>query len=261
MTPQPLALDPALLQPWIGALLWTLARVGGLCLVAPVLGAAVIPARIRVGVAVLLTLVLLPLAPPSAIDPLGAAGVAAMAGQLLLGALLGFVLRLAFEAVAFGGQLVSQSMNLGFAEVVNPTEGGSTPVLSQFHTAMVTLLFLALDGHLQLIALLADSFRLLPPGTDAVSAGGVHAVVAFGGHLFAGAVRVALPAMTSLLVVNLGFAAISRAAPAMNLFAVGFPITLTLGLVVLWLALRSLPGAFAALQDDAWALMRQLAGG
>lgn len=258
---QPATFDPALLKSWTGALLWTLSRVSGLCLTAPLLGDTVISARIRVGLVLLLTMVLLPLAPAGAVDPASAAGVGEMAQQLLLGALMGFVLKLAFEAVAFGGQIVSQSMNLGFAEVVNPAEGGSTPVLSQFYTAMVTLLFLAMDGHLQLISLLADSFHALPPGTGAVDANGVHAVVAFGGQLFAGAVRVALPAVTSMLVVNLGFAAISRAAPAMNLFAVGFPITLTLGLIVVWLALRSLPGAFEALRDSAWALMRQLAGG
>ncbi len=79
-------------------------------------------------------------------------------------------------------------------------------------------------------------------------------------QLFAGAVRVALPAMTSLLVVNIGFAAISRAAPSMNLFAVGFPITVSLGFIALWLSLRSLPGAFEALQSDAWSLMRNLMG-
>ena len=123
--------------------------------------------------------------------------------------------------------------------------------------------FIDADGNLPRMkqALLADSFHSLPPGVPAINANGLHAVVGFAAELFAGAVRVALPAMTSLLVVNIGFAAISRAAPSMNLFAVGFPITVSLGFIALWLALRSLPGAFGALQDDAWSLMRQLFGG
>lgn len=252
--------DLAQLQVWLGGLLWALGRVGGLCLVAPVLGASVIPARIRVGLVVVLTLVLAPLA-PAAIDPMSAAGVATMAGQVLVGAAVGFVLKLVFEAVAFGGELVGQGMSLGFAEVVAPGGGGSTPVLSQFYMVLVTLLFLALDGHLRLIELLADSFRTLPPGPVAIGAEGLHAVVLFGAQLFAGAVRVALPAVTALLVVNIGFAAISRAAPSMNLFAVGFPITLCLGSIALWLGLRALPGAFEALQDGAWSLMHELVGG
>jgi flagellar biosynthetic protein FliR len=179
---------------------------------------------------------------------------------VVIGAMVGFVLKLVFEAVSFGGELVAQSMSLGFASVVDPQAGGSSSVLSQFYLLLVTLLFLVMDGHLQLIALLADSFHSLPPGTPAVSANALHAVVAFGAELFAGAVRVALPAMTSLLVVNIGFAAISRAAPSMNLFAVGFPITVSLGFIALWLSLRSLPGAFEALQGSAWSLMRELMG-
>jgi flagellar biosynthetic protein FliR len=142
--------------------------------------------------------------------------------------------------------------------VVNPEGGGSTPVLSQLYMVLVTLIFLAMNGHLQLVALLAESFRTLPPGSGVIGANGMHAVVMFGAQLFAGAVRVALPAVTSLLVVNIGFAAISRAAPSMNLFAVGFPITITLGMVVLWLSLPSLPGAFESLTNDAWSLMRDL---
>jgi flagellar biosynthetic protein FliR len=248
------------MQHWLGGLLWALGRVGGLCLIAPVLGSTMIPARIRVGLVLMLTLVLAPLA-PAAVAPLSAAGVATLVAQVLIGASVGFVLRLVFEAVAFGGQLVGQSMSLGFAEVVNPGGGGSTPVLSQFYMVLVTLLFLALDGHLRLIQLLAGSFHTLPPGPVAIDAQGLYSVVLFGAHLFAGAVRVALPAVTALLVVNFGFAAISRAAPSMNLFAVGFPITLCLGLVALWLGLRALPGAFETLQDSAWSLMHELVGG
>ena len=254
------ALDLAQIPAWLGSLFWAMGRVSGLMLIAPVFSARMISARIRLALVVMLTLVLAPLAPVS-IDLLSGAGVAMLAGQVLVGAAVGFVLKLVFEAAAFGGQMVAQSMSLGFAEVVNPQSSGSTTVLSQFYMLLVTLLFLVMDGHLRLIALLADSFHTLPPGTPAMSANALHAVVAFGTELFAGAVRVALPAMTSLLVVNIGFAAISRAAPSMNLFAVGFPITVSLGFIALWLALRSLPGAFEALQGDAWSLMRNLFGG
>ena len=252
-------LDLAQLSILLGSVLWAMGRVAGLFLVAPVFGATVLPARIRVGLIMLLTMVLAPLA-PARIDPMSAGGIATMAGQLLIGAAVGFVLRLTFEAVAFGGQLVAQSMSLGFAEVVNPQGGGSSPVLNQFYLLLVTLLFLAMDGHLRLIALLAESFRTLPPGTGAISPDGLHAVAVFGGQLFSGAVRVALPAMTALLVVNMGFGAISRAAPSMNLFAVGFPITLCLGFIALWLSLRALPGAFGSLEESAWSVMRELLG-
>jgi flagellar biosynthetic protein FliR len=252
-------IDLSQLEGWVGGALWALARISGLMLMAPVLGSNMIPMRIRVGLTILLTVTLAPLAPLD-IRPLSAAGVAVLAQQILVGAALGFILKLVFEAVAFGGQFVSQAMSLGFAETVNPGVGGTTPVISQFYTMLVTLLFLVMNGHLQLISLLADSFRTLPVGGQGIGAEGVWGVLTFATHLFAGAVRVALPALTAVLVVNLGFGAISRSAPSMNLFAVGFPITICLGVLAVWLSLRALPGAFESLQVTAWTAMRQLIG-
>lgn len=248
------------LQAWLGGLLWAFGRVSGMCLVAPIFSATMVPMQVRLVVALTLTAVLAPLAPAN-IDLLTGDGLVSMISQLLIGTAIGFVLQLAFQAVSFGAQLISQSMNLGFAEAINPLSGGSSAVLGQFYGLLVTLLFLAMDGHLHLIALLADSFHTLPPGTATISPSGMYAITQFGTQFFAGAVRVALPAMTSLLVVNIGFAAISRAAPSMNLFAVGFPITVSLGFIALWLSLRSLHGAFDAIQESAWSLMHELAGG
>ena len=252
-------IDLSQLEGWVGGALWALARISGLMLMAPVLGSNMIPMRIRIGLTILLTVTLAPLAPLD-IRPLSAAGVAVLAQQVLIGAALGFIIKLVFEAVAFGGQFVSQAMSLGFAETVNPGVGGTTPVISQFYTMLVTLLFLVMNGHLQLISLLADSFRTLPVGTQGIGAEGLWGVLTFATHLFAGAVRVALPALTAVLVVNLGFGAISRSAPSMNLFAVGFPITICLGVLAVWLSLRALPGAFESLQVTAWTAMRQLIG-
>ncbi len=253
------ALDLAQLPLWLGGVLLVMGRVTGLCLIAPVFSSTVVPPRVRVGLIVLLTMVLAPLA-RGTVDPLTAPGMAAIAGQILVGAAVGFVLRLVFDAVALGGELVSQAMSLGFASIADPQTGASSTVLSQFYLLLVTLLFVVMDGHLRLIALLAEGMQSLPMDQVALTGNGLYAVVGFVAELFAGGVRVALPAMTSLLVVNIGFAAISRAAPSMNLFAVGFPITVSLGFIALWLSLRSLPGAFEAMLGNAWALMAQLLG-
>lgn len=252
-------IDLGQLEGWVGGAMWALARISGLMLVAPVLGSTMIPMRIRLGLTILLTMTLAPLAPLD-IRPLSAEGVAVLSQQVMIGAALGFILKLVFEAVSFGGQFVSQAMSLGFAETVNPGVGGTTPVISQFYTMLVTLLFLVMNGHLQLISLLADSFRTMPVGDKGIGPDGLWGVLTFASHLFAGAVRVALPALTAVLVVNLGFGAISRSAPSMNLFAVGFPITICLGVLAVWLSLRALPGAFDSLQTAAWDTMRQLIG-
>jgi len=251
------SIDAQTIQKLLGAMLWALGRVSGLCLVVPVFSDAVVPRRIRVAVIMLLTGVMTPMA-TATIDPLTGEGIITLVREVLVGGTMGFALKLVFEAVSLGGQLVGQTMSLGFAETVDPATHGSSPVISQFYVLLVTLLFLTMNGHLQLIALLAESFRTLPPGTAFIGPEGFHAVVAFAVHLFSGALRVALPALSSLLLVNIGFAAISRAAPSMNLFAVGFPITVSLGMVALWLSLRSVPAAFDSLYGQAWSLMRDL---
>jgi flagellar biosynthetic protein FliR len=250
----------ATLMSWLGGMLWSLGRVGGFCLVAPIFGATVVPTRVRLSIVVVLTVVLAPLA-PTQLDLFSGAGVVTMASQILIGGSVGFVLQLVFQAVSYGGILVGQAMGLGFAELINPTLGGSVPVLGQFYLLLVTLLFLAMDGHLQVIALLAQSFSTLPPGILGLNDKALFAVASAGGDLFSGALRVALPAMTALLLVNVGFAAISRSAPSMNLFAVGFPISICMGFVALWLAMRGLASAYTALHMAGWALMRQLVGG
>lgn len=244
---------------WLSGMLWALGRVGGFCMVAPIFSATVMPQRVRLAVIVVLTMTLAPLA-PTRLDLLSATGAAAMVSQVLIGAAIGFVLQLVFQAVAYGGILIGQSMGLGFAELVSPASNASTPVLGHFYMTLVSLLFLAMDGHLQVIALLADSLHSLPPGATGMDARSFYAIAQAGAGLFAGAMRVALPAMTALLLVNIGFAAISRASPSMNLFAVGFPISICMGFIALWLGLRGLYGAYTTLQQDGWVLMRHLAG-
>ena len=254
-----MTIELAALIHWLSGMFWALGRVGGFCMAAPIFNATVMPARIRVAITLVLTMVLAPLA-PTQMDLLSASGVATMAMQLLIGASIGFVLQLVFQAVSYGGILIGQSMGLGFAELISPTSNTSVPVLGQFYMVMVSLLFLAMDGHLQVIELLADSFRGLPPGVAGMNSKSLWLLVMAGGDLFAGALRVALPAMTALLLVNVGFAATSRASPAMNLFAVGFPISICMGFIALWLAMRGLTSAYSALQSVGWDVMRHLAG-
>lgn len=250
----------AQLQAWIAALMWPLARVSGLLLTAPVLGANSIPPRVKIGLALVLALILIPLAPsPGHVDSLSITSLVTVMQQLVVGAAMGFALKLAFEALSFAGDLVASTMGLGFAQVVDPQQGHSAPAIGQFYVLLATLIFLALNGHLQLIALLATgmqhaSWQAMMPG------GNLWQLLTFATHLFSGAVLVALPALASLLVVNLGFGAISRAAPSMNLFSIGFPITICLGFVVVWLSLRTLPNAFDALQRAAFVVVRTIGG-
>ncbi len=246
---------------WVSAAALPLGRVGGLIMVAPIFSSNAIPRRIRAALIVMLTIVLIPLVPQDNLpDALSLSGMAVLIEQVAIGAMLGFILRVLFEAVAFGGELVGIGMGLSFGRTVDPANGTSTPVASQLYMMLATLLFLAMNGHLELIRLLASSFSGLPPGVGTLGRETFWAIAGLGSALFSGALRVALPAMIALLVVNLGFGVMSRAAPSLNLFAIGFPVTLIVGLLMMWLSLGGLAPTFAMLVDHAFGAIRDLIG-
>lgn len=248
----------AKLVPWTQAVFWPFLRVGAMMMVAPVFGARFVPARIRIIAALAITAMLVPLLPqPPVIEPLSGEAVLVTAEQVAIGATIGFVMQLTFDALIFAGEMAAMSMGLGFASMVDPDRGVQVPVVGQFYLVMVTLLFLSLQGHLLLIRLLVESFHWLPIGHGGLSATGAHGIAEWGARLFAGGVSVALPAVASMLVVNMGLGVMSRAAPALNLFAVGFPLSLGLGLLVLMLSLPVVQGNFTSLINDAAQTLHQ----
>jgi flagellar biosynthetic protein FliR len=247
------------LEGWIAEIFWPFIRIGACFMVAPTFGAAFVPARLRIGLAAIVALLVAPLvATPSGITPFSAAGVIVTVQQVLIGVALGFALQLLFDAVSLGGQLLANSMGLSFAFNVDPLRGTSTPALGQFYTLLVMLTFLALDGHLALIEMLVQGFRTLPVGATGFDHAKLWTVVEWGSQLFAGALSVALPGVTALLIVHLAFGVMSRAAPTLNLFAVGFPVTLVCGLAIVLLGLPGVQASFIALLRDAFDLLRGL---
>src|SRR5204862_6183947 len=159
------------------------------------------------------------------------------------------------------GQLLAKSRGLGFAFNVDPQHGVSTPVVGQLYMLLVMLTFLALNGHLALLQALMEGFRTLPIGVDGLNAAGIWSLVSWGKYLFEGALAVALPGMTALLIVNIGFGVMSRAAPSLNMFAVGFPITLVFGVVIVLLGLPAVQSSFTALFGVTLDALATLLGG
>jgi len=259
-----LTLTTGQLETWLAQVLWPFVRIGSCFMVAPAFGALFVPARIRIVLAGAIALVVAPLIPsPPAIAPFSPAGFIVTAQQVLIGVALGFCLQLLFDAVSLGGQLLANSMGLSFAFNVDPMRGASTPALGQLYSMLVMLTFLALNGHLALIEVLVDGFRTLPVGTSGLGQSGVWSVVEWGTQIFSGALAVALPGITALLIVNIAFGVISRAAPQLNLFAVGFPISLVFGLVIVLVGMPSVQSSFTRLLAEAFELLRKLsaAGG
>jgi flagellar biosynthetic protein FliR len=256
-----IALTTGQLEAWLAEFLWPFLRIGACFMVAPVFGSDPVPGRVRILLAAAVTFIVAPLVPaPAGIVPFSIEGVIVTLQQLLVGAAMGFALQLVFDTVTLAGELLANSMGLSFAYNVDPMRGASTPALGQFYTVLVVLTFLALDGHLALIETLAGSLRSVPVGTSGLAPDGLWSVVEWGGNLFAGALSIALPGVTALLIVNLGFGVVSRAAPTLNLFAVGFPVSLVCGLLVLFAGLPAMLSGFASLLAQGARTVRQLVG-
>jgi flagellar biosynthetic protein FliR len=250
--------DPQL-QSWMATYFWPFVRIGAFFSVAPIFGARFIPARIRIVLAAAVTLIAAPMLPaPPAVGLLSVEGVLISLQQVLIGVALGFIVQLVFDAVGLGGQLLANSMGLSFAFNVDPMRGASTAAVGQVYLLLITMTFVVLNGHLAFLEAVVQGFRTLPVGTAGFGAATSWLVLGFASHLFEGAVAVALPGMTALLVVNIAFGVMSRAAPSLNLFAVGFPITLAFGLLVIFVGLPAVQQNFIDLVAQALDAVRLL---
>lgn len=226
-------------------------------MVAPVFGARLVPVRIRVALSLAITVILAPTLPPGpSIEPSVLGGLL-LAQEVLLGVAMGFTLQMVLDALVIAGQTIAMTMGLGFAMLVDPQRGVSVPVLSQFFLVIGILTFLSLDGHLAAIRMLAESFVRLPIG-EPVAAASLWAVASWGGEMFASAVRVALPVVVAMLVVNIAFGVMSRAAPTLNLFAVGFPSGLLLGFLILLVNIGNVSATLAELVEASFGNIAQI---
>lgn len=244
---------------WVGTFIWPFMRISAMLIALPVLSARTLPVRIRLLLALVLTwIVSLTIPPAPAIEPLSVTALEVVVQQFLIGLGMAFILQVVFDAVAFAGQVIAYSMGLGFASMVDPSNGAQVPIVGQYLIIITTLVFLMFDGHLVFLALLMDSFQTIPVGPMGLFSADLWSLVQWGGRLFAGGLLMALPAVVSLLLVNLTFGVITRAAPQLNIFAVGFPVTILLGFWILWTALPHLTDHFVELLNEAMQRVREL---
>ena len=255
-----IALSIGQLEGWVAQGFFPFARIGACLMVAPVFGARFVPPRTRIILAVAITALVAPMIPTPAIAAFSPQGFVVVFQQLLIGVALGFALQIVFDALGLAGQLLANSMGLSFAFNVDPLRGSSTPALGQLYIILATLTFLALGGHAALIELLVAGLYALPVGMTGLGQEGLWGLILWGGQLFSGAIAVALPGITALLIVNLAFGVVSRAAPALNLFAVGFPVSLVIGLLVLLSGIGPTQESFKTLLAQGFDFLRSLHG-
>lgn len=256
--PQGFAGLEAQLWVWLVAMI----RPGAAFLVAPVFGAPYVPLQLRMVVSLALGMAALQANP--VILPEGGlvtiAGFMLVLGEVLAGLAIGFAVQIGFAAAMLAGETIGNVMGLGFAGMVDPASGQSSPALGQFLSLLTTFLFLAIGGHLMLATIIVESYRALPPGDAFMSADAINGLVLFGGELFAAGLAVALPVGFALVIVQLVMAMLARSAPSLNLFAVGLPAALLAGLVLMAMAVPVMGEAITLSLQNGLAMARQLAG-
>ncbi|WP_022947873.1 flagellar biosynthetic protein FliR [Methylohalobius crimeensis] len=244
---------------WLGRFFWPFLRIGSLFMTLPVLNNHSVPLRVRVILAVAVTAVVMPTLPPvPSLNLLGLQAVMVAVREILIGAATGFIMQMAFAVLVFAGQSIAYSMGLGFAAMIDPQLGVQVPIVSQVYLLFGTLLFLGLDGHLLLIDLLAGSFQTLPVRLSGFDRDDIWTLIGWSSNVFVGGVLLSLPIVIALLFVNIALGVATRAAPQLNIFSVGFPITLGLGLGLIWVTFPLVLEQFAGELPAVYELIRKL---
>lgn len=246
-----------LLMQWVAMYLWPFARIGAFIGTIPVTGSPMVPMRIRLILALGITILVAPLIQPvTDVNPLSLMSALILFQQVMIGIAMGFVLRMVFGTFIHGGQIIAMQMGLGFASVVDPQNGVQVPVISQIFLILVTLIFITMDGHLIWIAVLVDSFHVLPLTGGGLANNALWTLMSWGSQMFAWALLISLPAVASLLVANLAFGVVARAAPQLNIFSVGFPVTMTLGFFVILITISGVLPQFNSIFAESLSLAR-----
>lgn len=225
------------LDTWIATLIFPLTRILAMIASSPILGNKQVPAHVKIGLSVLLAIVIAPTIgemPPVTVG--SPQGLLIIVQQIIIGVAMGFTMRLIFTAVEMAGELAGLQMGLGFASFYDPMNSSYTPVVARWFGMVAILAFLAMNGHLYMLSALAESFNTLPIGSM-MPAKGFYEVAIWGGSIFAYGLQISLPLLAALLTANIALGILTRAAPQLNLFAIGFPITLAIGFLVLALSM------------------------
>ena len=235
--------------PFAVTLLLAFARLAGLMLMAPALGEAVAPARLRVAMALVMALAVagchaMPVSVPQTLPAL----ILAVAVEVAIGAAVGYAARLVFAGLELGAFHISQQMGLALAEVFNPFTEEASDVVRRFFMVLAVILFFALGGHRALIGSVLGSFDVLPLGQGVSAQAALTTVVSILAMSFSLALKVAGPVLAAMMLALAAMGLLQRTMPQCNILSATMPIHILLGGAILALSLGAVPG----LMESAW---------
>jgi flagellar biosynthetic protein FliR len=247
-----LSITTAQLDAWIVAYAYPLTRILAFIAAAPIWGSAGIPRRTRLVLGLCLAIAIAPALPPMPlVAPGSLPGLWIMVQQMLLGIGMGFAARIVFAAVDVAGEFIGMQMGIGFATAYDPLSSSQTPVIGEFLGLISFLLFLSLNGHLMYVATLAQSFYAIPVSATPLASASWLNLVELGSKMFSVGVLLSLPVVVALMITNIALAVLSRAAPQLNIFALGFPLTMIGGFFALAVSMNYLATPLQALYEYA----------
>lgn len=243
------------LMQWLASYLWPLFRIAGLMMTMVMFGANLTPVYTRLLLAVAITLAVAPVLPAMpAVELFSVQGFLITVQQVLIGAVIGLLSQFLLQTFVTAGQIIAMQTSLGFASMVDPLNGQSAPVVGQLYLMLGTLLFLGLDGHLVMIEAIVLSFTSVPVAASGFTVGDWQNLAGLLTLLFQAAVAMSLSAIVAMLLINFSFGVMTRAAPQLNIFSVGFAISMVCGLFIMWLTL----GGFMDHFVNQWLRLQQV---
>jgi flagellar biosynthetic protein FliR len=252
-------LDLSTIDKVAGTFMFPLFRVAAMLMVMPIIGSRTVPKKVRLAMAVSITFLLFPtMGDTVPAITLGIETWMEAAKQVAIGTMMGLVLYLMIEVFIIAAQLMSSQMGLGFANITDPTNGTTVVVVAQFYNILVILLFLSMNGHLVMFEILDRSFDVFPVGHEVFNVNVVWSIISKGSWLFTSALLLALPAVTALLIVNFSFGIMTKAAPQINVFSIGFPFTMLMGLFITWASLEGFMGFFVDVNNHVLNFMDEI---
>ncbi|MCV2885410.1 flagellar biosynthetic protein FliR [Aestuariibacter sp. AA17] len=220
-------------------------RISGMFAAMVGISAKTVPTPVRALLTLLLTLVIMPVVPPVPVPEMFDAGTFVLViQQLVIGIAIGFVSTMVLNTFVLAGQVVAMQTGLGFASIVDPVNGINVPAVGQFYLILATLLFWAFDGHLSMIRMIVMSFEAFPIGSAWWEPQRFMDIAEWGSWMFVAALTLSLAPIVSLLIVNLAFGVMTKAAPQLNIFSIGFSIAQIMGLVIIWLTMSNFTDHF-----------------
>lgn len=251
-------IDVSFLPALAAAFMLVFARIGTMVMLLPGLGELSVPSRVRLGVALVLTAILLPLHRNAyQIDLQSLGSVLLLFGkELMVGAVLGLIARLAISALQVAGSVMAQQLGLGFVTAIDPSQGQQGMIVGNFLTILGITMVFATDMHYLIIAALHDSYTLFKPGESFLSGDVAALFTRTTAMAFRIGVQLAAPFLVFGLLFNLGLGVLSRLMPQMQVFFVGMPLTIIVGFLILLLVVGAMMGTFL---DYLQSVLRELA--